>query len=184
MIDNEECMAAFIRMKGLGSEYDEFFKQKEAEFNAKQAKLSVGDLKFAFKGHLSRGCYECSGDDFSHSGDLNYILNDFFNFYHYDPNTTDKYDIEEYKENRDNYKPITEILTDKEIDDLFNKLMTFINKENDTFYYYLCDEFGFTDRKPSNKEIKDWFKTLYIHVDDNIESTKAELLDTTFESTY
>ena len=182
-LSNEECMARFIESKGLDKEYEEFKKVKEAEHNAAQKKVSVGDLEFAFYGHLSRYCYECSGEDFDHGGDLNYILNDFFDFYHYDPNTNDKYDIKEYKENPEKYKPITEILTEKEIDKVFNKLMKFINQENETFDYYLCDEFGFTDRVPTTEEIKEWFKTL-LYETHNVEEAKDEILSNDFERTF
>ena len=92
-----------------------------------------------------------------------------------------KYHTQE--EHPEKYKPITEILTDAEIDKVFNKLMKFIDQENDTFDYYLCDEFGFTDRVPTTEEIKEWFKTL-LYETNKVEEAKDEILSNDFESTF
>lgn len=181
---SKEYLEAFIEVKGLTAEYEEFARTKQREHDDEMAKVSVGDLPFDFCGHLSRGCYECSGDNFDEGGSLNGILQQFFNLYTFDPNTTDKYDIEDYEKKKDKFRPITELLSAEDLSKAFDNLMTFIDQKNDTFYYYLCDEFGFADRVPTNDEIKEWFKSLLVEYKDADEAKDAFLSKDAFESTW
>ena len=181
---SKEYFEAFIESKVLTTEYEEFARTKQREHDDEMAKVSVGDLPFDFNGHLSKGCYECSGDNFDDGGSLNYILKEFFYFEIFDPNTTDKYDLEDYEEEKDKYRPITEVLSEEELSKAFDKLMSFIDQKNDTFYYYLCDDFGFSDRVPSNEEIKEWFTSLLVKYKDKKEAKAAFLSNDSFVSAF
>lgn len=172
-------MSAFIEMKGLSDEYEQFETDKETKRVAEMKKVSVGDLPFDFNGHRSRYCYEMSGEDFDKGGSLNYILRNELDVPVYDPSTTDEYDLKEIKKlDMTKYKPLKELLGD-DFDDVFDSLMDFVNQDNETFDYFLCDEFGFSDRVPSDDEIKEWFGNLICAEDD-----AQEVLDATFDITY
>ena len=64
--------------------------------------------------------------------------------------------------------------------------MSFVEQDrnNETFYYYLCDEFGFSDRVPTRGEIKEWFKSLLVEYKDEKEAKDAFLSKSAFESTW
>jgi hypothetical protein len=183
---SKEYLEDFIEVKGLTTEYEEFARTKQREHDDEMAKVSVGDLPFDFYGHLSKGCYECSGDNFDDGGSLNGILQEFFNFNTFDPKTTDEYDRKEYEKEKDKYRPITELLSEEELSKAFDNLMSFVEQDdsNDTFYYYLCDEFGFSDRVPEKDEIKEWFKSLLVQYKNEKEAKEAFLADDAFESTW
>lgn len=183
---SKEYLEDFVESKGLTAEYEEFARTKQREHDVEMAKVSVGDLPFDFNGHLSRGCYECSGNNFDDGGSLNYILQEFFNFYIFDPKTNDEYDRKEYEKEKDKYRPITELLSEEDLSKAFDNLMSFIEQDssNETFYYYLCDDFGFCDRVPTKDEIKEWFKSLLVQYKDEAEAKKAFLAEDAFESTW
>lgn len=181
---SKEYLEDFVESKGLTAEYEEFARNKQREHDDEMSKVSVGDLPFDFYGHLSRGCYECSGDNFDDGGSLNGILQEFFYFKIFDPNTTDEYDRKYYEEEKDKYRPITEVLSEEDLSKAFDNLMSFVDQKNDTFYYYLCDEFGFSDRVPEKDEIKEWFKSLLVKYKDEAEAKKAFLAEDAFESTW
>ena len=181
---SKEYLEAFVESKGLTTEYEEFARTKQREHDDEMAKVSVGDLPFDFNGHLSRGCYECSGDNFDDGGSLNYILQEFFYFKTYDPKTNDEWDQKEYKKEKDKYRPITEVLSEEDLSKAFDNLMSFVEQKNDTFYYYLCDDFGFCDRVPTKDEIREWFKSLLVQYKDEKEAKEAFLAKDAFESTW
>lgn len=73
---------------------------------------------------MSKGCYECSGYNFDDGGSLNYFVQEFFSLNTFDPKTTDKYELEDYKKK---YRPITEVLSEEE---LFDNLLSFIEQDS------------------------------------------------------
>ena len=142
---SKEYLEDFVEMKGLTTEYEEFARTKQREHDDEMAKVSVGDLPFDFYGHLSKGCYECSGYNFDDGGSLNYFVQEFFSLNTFDPKTTDKYDLEDYKKK---YRPITEVLSEEE---LFDNIMTFIEQDSSnvklTWYRRLCSKIKSLFRK-------------------------------------
>ena len=162
----------FIKEKGLTYELHVFIQKKLEEKADKQNKMSVGDLPFDFEGHYSRLCYECSGDNFNESGTFAHVLRDRL-YYAVDPNTTDEYYKNVLENEKDKYVKVTEALTEEEIGVVHQKLMKFVNQENNTFDYHLTDKFGFTGRVPTDNEILEWLKSLYIEKD-NVKAFKNE----------
>lgn len=151
----------FIKEKGLTYELHCFIQKKLEEKADEQKKLSVGDLPFDFEGHYSRACYECSGDNFNESGSFAHVLRDRL-YYAIDPNTTDKYYKHALENEKEKYVKVTEVLTEEEIRTVHQHLMKFINHDNNTFDYHLTDKFGFRDRVPTEDEVLEWLKSLYI----------------------
>ena len=145
---SKEYLEDFVEMKGLTTEYEEFARTKQREHDDEMAKVSVGDLPFDFYGYLSKGCYECSGYNFDDGCPLNYFLQEFFSLNTFDPKTTDKYDLEDYKMKNDKYRPITEVLSEEE---LFDNIMSFIEQDSSnvklTWYRRLCSKIKSLFRK-------------------------------------
>lgn len=75
-------------------------------------------------------------------------------------------------------------MSEEELSKAFDNLTSFIEHDNDTFYYYLCDEFGFADRVPTYDEIKEWFKSLLVKYKNEKEAKEAFLAEDAFESTW
>ena len=177
----ESDMEEFIKSKGLWEEFETFETQQKAKREAAIQKTSVGDLKFDFKGHRSRYCYECSGSNFNESGSFKGILRGFFEMDFVDPSSKGELDISLTKDEmeRPSKASIKSVLDEAEFNKLFYNLMQFVDHKNDTFTFYLCDEFGFRERTPSNEEIKEWFGNLLIDRDEADAWRNA-----TFESTY
>lgn len=155
-------------VKRVSQELNSFILKKLEEKDEDQKKLSVGDLPFDFQGHYSKGCYECSGDNFNESGTFASVWRDRL-YYAIDPNTTEEYYRNVLEQNKDKYVKVTEALAEQEINVLHQRLLKFINHDNDTFYFHLTDKFGFTGRVPTDDEVLEWLKSLYIkndYVDD------------------
>lgn len=177
----EEYMEEFIKSKGLWEEFESFATKKQAERDAAIEKIPVGDLTFAFKGHRSRYCYECSGSNFNEGGKFLYVLKYFFEMDFVDPSSDDDTERALTKDEmeRPSLDSIKSVLDEVDFDDLFDSLMSFVDHQNDTFTYFLCDEFGFVERTPSREEIKEWLGNLLIDRDDADAWRSAD-----FEVTY
>ena len=178
---HESDMEEFIKSKGLWEEFEAFETQQKAKREAAIRNTSVGDLWFDFKGHRSRYCYECSGSNFDESGSFIGLLRGFFELDCTDPSSHNELDISLTKDEmeRPSKSAINSVLDEAEFNKLFDNLMRFVEHKNDTFTFYLCDEFGFRERTPSSEEIKEWLGNLLIDRDEADAWRGAD-----FESTY
>lgn len=177
----EEYMEEFIKSKGLWEEFESFATKKQAERDAAIKKIPVGDLTFNFKGHRSRYCYECSGSNFDEGDKFLYLLKRFFEMDFVDPSSNDDTERALTKDEMEgpSLASIKSVLDEVDFEDLFDSLMSFVDHTNETFTYFLCDEFGFVERTPSREEIKEWLGNLLIDRDDADAWRSAD-----FEVTY
>lgn len=177
----ETDMEEFIKSKGLWEEFESFEMQQKAKRDAAIRNTSVGDLQFGFKGHRSRYCYECSGSNFDESGPFIGLIRGFFELDCVDPSSNSELDVALTKDEmeRPSKSSINSVLDEAELNKLFDNLMRFVEHKNDTFTFYLCDEFGFSERTPSGEEIKEWLGNLLIDRDEADAWRGAD-----FESTY
>ena len=177
----EEYMEEFIKSKGLWEEFDAFAAKKQAERDAAVKKIPVGDLTFDFEGHRSRYCYECSGSKFDEGGRFLYVIKNFFEMDFVDPSSDDDTQRALTKDEMEgpSLASIKSVLDEVDFEDLFDSLMSFIDRKNETFTYFLCDKFGFVERTPSREEIKEWLGNLLIDRDDADAWRSAD-----FEVTY
>lgn len=169
----------FLSSKGLTKEYDEFVKQKLAEREAKQKKMSVGEVPFDYCGTYSQGCLK--GRSFDDGWSLNYILDNTFNLTFIDPAADDDTTRALIKDEmeRPSCEYIKNVLSEDEFNTLFERLMKFINQDNETFDYHRFDSFGFTEYRPSDDAIKEWLGHLLI------EYSEADAWrNATFERTF
>lgn len=167
-MNKEEFMEEFIRSKGLWEEFDAFATKKQADREEAIKKIPVGDLTFDFDGHRSRYCYECSGSNFDEGGRFLYVLKNFFEMDFVDPSSNDDTQRALTKDEMEgpSLSSISSVLDEVDFEDLFESLMSFIDHKNETFTYFLCDNFGFVERTPSREEIKEWLGNLLIDRDD------------------
>lgn len=178
---DKETIDEFLCSVDMVSAFEDFVAKKTEEMKSKP----IGERAFRWNGHLSRACYECSGDDFNDDTDVMEYLNGggpnvevglkFFdkNSKMWFPDGKGGFEakLPTIDDTFIQLKDLNTVGVKEEASNWFREIIVMLlnGKDwdeidgGDCESCYLFDEFGFTSEEtPTDEELREWVDNLYV----------------------